>query len=150
MLEQQEKSEAIIMNKVLKWILYVLLGLILLAVIGGFLAMIFGGFGYGMMRPGIRMMEPGIRIMGPYSYHNPIGWFFGGLLCLGLILLVIVGIVALVSYLVNRDRPTQVTADAQATTVPVVEAAPERACANCGRPAQPDWKTCPYCGNPLE
>ena len=145
------------MNKVLKWILYILLGLVVLAVVGGFLAMIFGGFGYGMMRPGIRLMNPDIRMMGPAYYHRTGGFFFAGLLCLGVILLVIVGIVALVYALVNRNKKVQSTTPAQITT-PVTEttnppaemAAPTRTCSNCSKPTQEEWKTCPYCGNPLE
>ena len=145
------------MNKVLKWILYILLGLLVLAIIGGFLGMVFGGFGYGMMRPGIRLMEPGIRMMEPYYYHRTGGFLFAGLLCLGVILLVIVGIVALVYALVNRNKNAQATAPAQITSPPVVTTnppaemtAPARTCNNCGKPAQEEWKTCPYCGNPLE
>ncbi len=46
------------MNKVLKWILYILLGLVVLGVIAGIVFAIFGGYGYTMMRPGFRMMEP--------------------------------------------------------------------------------------------
>ncbi len=145
------------MNKVLKWILYILLGLVVLAVVGGFLAMVFGGFGYGMMRPGIRLMDPDIRMMAPTYYHRTGGFFFAGLLCLGVILLVIVGIVALVYALVNRNKnaqataPVQISSPASETTNPPAEmTAPARTCRNCGKPAQEEWKTCPYCGNPLE
>jgi hypothetical protein len=144
------------MNKVLKWILYILLGLVVLAVVGGFLAMIFGGFGYGMMRPGVRLMEPGIRMMEPFYYHRTGGFLFAGLLCLGVILLVIVGIVALVYALVNKNKNAQVTAPApitspvETTSQPAEMTAPIRSCSNCGKPSQEEWKTCPYCGNPLE
>jgi hypothetical protein len=146
------------MKKVLKWILYILLGLVVLSVMAGFVAMVFGGhgIGYGMMRPGFRLMEPSIRMMGPYNYHRPIGLLFGGLLCIGVILLVIVGIVALVYALVNRNKPAQTTTPAQINTVPVETStppiettAPIHTCPNCGKPSQEDWKTCPYCGNPL-
>jgi len=144
------------MSKVLKWILYILLGLVVLAVVGGFLAMIFGGFGYGMMRPGVRLVDPDIRMMAPSYYHNTGGFLFAGLLCLGVILLVIVGIVALVYALVNRNKNAQVTAPVQitppveTTSPPVQMTAPTRSCSNCGKPSQEEWKTCPYCGNPLE
>jgi hypothetical protein len=152
------------MKKVLKWILYILLGLVVLSVVAGFVAMLFGGygFGYGMMRPGFRMMEPSFRMMGAYNYHRPIGILFGGLLCLGVILLVIVGIVALVYALVNRNKPAKTTTPAQInpapdettpisaeTTAPAETTASLHTCPNCGRPSQEDWKTCPYCGNPL-
>lgn len=125
------------MSKVLKWILYVLLGLVALAVIAGIVFAIFGGYGYGMMRPGFRVMMP----MHYYSI-SPVRTIFGGLLGLGVIVLVIVGIVALVNALVRGNRPIQTNPPAQMTT-------PTRTCSNCGKPAQDDWKTCPYCGNPL-
>jgi hypothetical protein len=123
------------MSNVLKWILYILLGLVVLAVVAGIVVMVFGGYGYAMMRPGIRMMEP-------LRFHSPVRLIFGGLLGLGVFVLVIVGIVALVTALVRGNRPAQ-------TTPPAQMAAPTRTCSNCGKPAQEDWKTCPYCGNPL-
>ncbi len=130
------------MSKVLRWILYVLLGLVILAVIAGIVFAIFGGYGYAMMRPGFRTMMP----MRNY-YFNPIGAIFGGLLGLGVFVLVIVGIVALVNALVRGGRPMQSNTPAQMTTTQM--ATPSRTCPNCGKPAQEDWKTCPYCGNPL-
>jgi predicted PurR-regulated permease PerM len=138
------------MSKVLKVILYVLLGLVVLAVVAGiFFAIFNGGHGYYMMRPGIRMMEP-------YRYGNfNLGrMVFGGLFALGLFLLVVIGIVALVSFIVRGNRPTQQPTAAQmspASQEPAPAPMPTatRTCSNCGKPAQDDWKTCPYCGNPL-
>jgi len=124
------------MNKALKVVLYILLGLVILGVIAGIVFAIFGGYGYTMMRPGFRMMEP------QRFYINPIRSIFGGLLGLGVFVLVIVGIVALVNALVRGNRSVQATPPAQT-------AVPSRTCSNCGKPAQDDWKTCPYCGNPL-
>ncbi len=146
------------MSKVLKWILYVVLGLIALAVIVGIVVVIFGGLGHGYytMRPGFRMMEPY-----HYSYLNPGRMIFGGLLGLGFLILIIVGIVALISVITRGNRPAQVMQATQPVpptqptpvaemTAPTAETAPlTRTCSNCGRPAQDDWKTCPYCGNPL-
>jgi flagellar basal body-associated protein FliL len=138
------------MSKALRWILYILLGLVVLAVVAGIVFTVFGGFGYAMMRPGIRMMEP-MRF-----YYHPARSIFGGLLCLGVILLVIVGIVSLVYALTHKNQPTQTippvqtaTPLDQVTTPPAEEATPTHTCSNCGKPAQEDWKTCPYCGNPL-
>jgi hypothetical protein len=125
------------MNKALKWILYVFLGLVVLAVLAGIVFMIFGGVGYGMVRPGIRMMEP-MR----YHYFSPVRAIFGGLLGLGVVVLVIIGIIALVNAIVHSNRKIESNPPAQVT-------APARTCSNCGKPAQEDWKTCPYCGNPL-
>ncbi len=130
------------MSKALKVILYFLLGLVVLAVIAGVVFAIFGAFRFGMMRPGIRMMEP-LR----YSF-SPFRMIFGGLFGLGVFILVIVGIVALVYALVRGNRPAQTPSSAPITTTAQVTA-PTRTCSNCGKLAQEDWKTCPYCGNLL-
>jgi hypothetical protein len=142
------------MSKVLKWILYVALGLVVLALIAGIFIAIFGGLGHGyyMMRPGFRMMEPY-----QFGYYSPVRGIFAGLLGLGLLMLIIVGIVALVNVIIRGNRPAQMTQTNQpaqtiqpAQSVPAAEiASPTRTCSNCGKPAQEDWKTCPYCGNPL-
>jgi hypothetical protein len=147
------------MSKVFKWILYILIGLVIIVVISGAVFAGFGalrGFGNGMVRPGLRMMEPNIRMMGAYQYHNPTWVIFGGLLCLGVILLVIVGIVGLVYALTHRNQPvhnlpaTQVTAPPAEVVAPTAEEVmPIRTCVNCGKPAQEEWNTCPYCGSPL-
>ena len=130
------------MSKALKVILFILLGLVVLAVIAGVVFAIFGAFRYGMVHPGIRMMEP-FR----YSF-NPLRMIFGGLLGLGVFILVIVGILALVYALVRGNRPAQTSTSAPMNTTTQVPA-PTRTCSNCGKPAHEDWKTCPYCGNPL-
>jgi len=134
------------MNKVLKWILYVLLGLVILAIIAGIVFAVFGGYGYAMMRPGIRMMEP-YRSFG-FGGFSPLRAIFGGLLGLGIFILVIVGIVALVNALVRGNRPAAYSQPAQ-PVASVQPAAAAHNCPNCGKPAQEDWKTCPYCGTPL-
>jgi zinc-ribbon domain len=145
------------MRKVLKWVLYILLGLVALSVVAGVVVMVFGGLRYGMMGPSVRVYEPGFRMMehGRYYFHSGLP-IFGGLLCLGVIVLVIVGIVALVNALVHRNKPAQIAPPAQVVTEPAQPAisteevsAPTHTCANCGKPTQADWKTCPYCGNPL-
>jgi hypothetical protein len=125
------------MNKALKWILYILLGLIILAVVAGILFAVFGGLRYGIVRPGFRMVEP-MR----YRSFSPFQAIFGGLFGLGVVVLVIVGIVALINALKQNNKTIQ-------STPPAEIAAPARTCSNCGKPAQEDWKTCPYCGNPL-
>ena len=147
------------MSKVLKWILYVLLGLVVLAVIAGIFFAIFGvGHAFPMMRQGFRTVQPGFRMMQPYRYNYfyPGRAIFGGLFALGLFLLVVIGIIALISFLVRGNRPAQQPPAAQmAPLSPAPTPSPEpmpvstRTCSNCGKPAQDDWKTCPYCGNPL-
>jgi hypothetical protein len=85
------------------------------------------GYGYGMMggRYG------GYGMMGGYGFSP-----FGGLMWLiplGTLTLVVLGIVWLVNNL-NASKNVQ---------------ASPRVCASCGKAAQADWKTCPYCGNTL-
>ncbi len=135
------------MNKVLKWILYVLLAIVVLAVIAGIVLAFLGPARYAMMRPGIRMMAP-------YGFNNfgfsPFRAIFSGLIGLGIIILIIVGIVALVSFLTGgMRRSTSVTPAPPMQPTQPAAAAPARTCPNCGKPAMEDWKTCPYCGTML-
>ncbi|NJD57964.1 MAG: hypothetical protein C3F13_17050 [Anaerolineales bacterium] len=131
------------MSKVLKWILYILLGLVCLAIVAGIILAFVGfGHGYNMMRPGFQMMQPYY-----YSHYYPGGGLFRGLLGLGFLVLVIVGVVALVNAIINSNRRSQALPPAQVP--PATPEVPARTCANCGKPAQEDWHTCPYCGNPL-
>ena len=133
------------MSKVLKWILYVLLGLVVLAIIAGVVFAFFSPARYVMNHPGIRMMAP-------YGYYrvgiSPLRAIFGGLFGLGIFVLIIIGIVALVNAIVRGNRTTMVT-QPQQPLQPTQSAAAARPCPNCGKPAQEDWKTCPYCGTPL-
>jgi hypothetical protein len=84
------------------------------------------GFGYGMMN------GHGYGMMGGYGFPP-----FGGLMWiipLGTLALVVLGIVWLVNNL-SSSQNTQ---------------AQSHVCASCGKVAQADWKTCPYCGNSLQ
>ena len=136
------------MNKVLKWVLIVLGGLVVLAIIAGIVLAFVYRPGFVMMRPGFRMMQPFRNNGERFGFgFSPLRMIFGGLFGLGIFLLVIVGIVALVNMLVRSGRSTQTLPPAQPAAM--APAAPARTCSNCGRPTQEDWKTCPYCGNPL-
>ncbi len=123
------------MNKVLKWILFVLLGLVVLAVVAG-IVMFSWRFGFGGMRDGYWMMN---HMRG---FVSPAGLVFAWFFRLGVALLFIVGIVGLVYSLTRGKQPAQ-------TTPSATPAMPSRTCANCGKPAQDDWTTCPYCGHSL-
>jgi len=109
------------------WILAIILGLVLLLVLPSLFMMgqFFGG-GYGG------------RMGGWYGSMHPYGWgmmLFGWLVPAGIVVLLVVGAVALFNSL---NRPGN-------STPPVVI----WKCANCGKPAQADWTTCPYCGKSL-
>lgn len=111
------------------WIVAIVLGLLLLfllpSLIGG---RWWGDSMHGMMRPGM---------LGSWGFMGPLAFFGMALMWLipvGVVALAVAGVVALVNGL-NRGthRP----------------AAFDRQCANCQKPAQSDWVTCPYCGNAL-
>ena len=60
----------------------------------------------------------------------PFGMLFIWLIPLGTLFLLVFGILWLVNHLTGTG-------------------APARTCTRCGKSAQADWKTCPYCGNAL-
>jgi hypothetical protein len=79
-------------------------------------------------------------MMGGYNAMHPFGWggmLLGWLIPVSVIVLLIVGAVALVNSVNKSGKPT------------LPPAAPSRTCPNCGKPAQFDWNTCPYCGQKL-
>ncbi|MDI6696663.1 MAG: zinc ribbon domain-containing protein [Anaerolineales bacterium] len=93
-------------------------------------------WGYGGMMGGYGMMGRG------YGFVNPLGWLgmaFMWLFPVAILVLIVVGAVTLINALTrSANTPTQ--------TIPPVSG---RACQNCGKPAQVDWNTCPYCGQNL-
>jgi hypothetical protein len=92
-----------------------------------------GGPGYlGVMGPYGRGMMGGFGFV-PFGW---IGILLMGAFPFGLLVLVLLGIVLLVRAV---SRPT---------SQPVI--APARICPNCKRPAQADWRNCPYCGTALQ
>ena len=124
------------MNKA-NWTVVAVFGIVVLFVflIG---ASLLGGFGgYGGYNRGWGMMGPGM--MGGWGFA-PFGWIgmlLMGLFPLGFLVLLALGIVWLVKTVGQAGSGQQ----------PV---APARACPNCHRPAQSDWRNCPYCGTALE
>ncbi len=126
------------MKSVIGWILALILGLALIAVLAAFF--LFGsryggmmrdfGFGYGMMRPG-------------FGFIFPFGWIgmlFGMLIPGGLFVLLVVGGIWVLTLLAIYNRPVN----------PPLQNVATRNCPNCGKPVQADWKACPYCGTALE
>jgi predicted lipid-binding transport protein (Tim44 family) len=113
------------------WIAALILALILILVLPGlFLTGRNWGGAYGGMMGG--------GMMGGYGYLSPFGFIGMRLMWLipaGLLVLLALGAVSLFQSLI---RPGISTATA-----------PDRKCASCGKPVQPDWSTCPYCGTKL-
>jgi uncharacterized membrane protein len=92
-----------------------------------------GGRGYG----GWGMMGPGMMGGRGFAPFGWIGMLLMWLFPLGFGVLVALGIVWLVRA-IGQGRSGQ------------QPAAPARTCPNCHRPAQADWRNCPYCGTALE
>ena len=144
-------------SRTAKWIIGILLSLVVLAVVvlGGLWLLNWFGQGYGMMGPrgmmpffdGRQMPFDGMR---PYRGIFPFGGFrilgllAGGLACLGFLVLLVAGVIALAR---GTGRPSQ-PAVTPTSIAPQSPAATET-CPNCGRPVQADWSHCPYCGEDL-
>ena len=95
-------------------------------------------------------MMGGRGMMGGYFF--PFGFLWMGIMLivpLAVLVLVVAGGVALGNSLTRTGN----SAPPPAVTTPATPAAPAvtsgRTCGNCGKPAQADWNTCPYCGNAL-
>ncbi len=116
------------MKSTIGWILAILFGLLLLFLLPS--VWMFGRSwmgGYGGM-------------MGGFNPMHSFGWsgmFLGWLIPVGVIVLLVVGTVALIN---NFNRSGHLTQP---------PATQSRICPNCGKPAQGDWNTCPYCGQKL-
>jgi hypothetical protein len=122
------------MKNIWKWILGIVLVLVLFFGPTLFrLAFPTLGYGYGMMgygRGGMTLAPGASAGVGGFGFF-PFGMGLIWLFPLGAIALIVLGVVWLVNSL-NSSKTGQ-----------------GRACPSCGKPAQADWKTCPYCGNSL-
>jgi hypothetical protein len=157
------------MNKTTKWILGIIAGVILLAVIACAAVVVlnmWGGTGWMMGSRSGRLWDgrgimPGQSMHGSWSgsFFSPIRMLAPALICLGLITLIIAGMVALV---LNQQQkkgtvpapvPPAPPAEAvQATST--IDATPadeqaEKTCSSCQHVISEDWKVCPYCGTPV-
>lgn len=121
------------MKKVFSWFL-IIAAVLLLAL--PLLWMISSLWGYGGMMGGYGMMGR------YYGYMNPFGWIGMAMMWLipaAFLVILITGAVALINNLATpSNRNPQAGASASG-----------RVCQSCGRPAQADWNTCPYCGQSL-
>jgi hypothetical protein len=115
------------MKNIWKWIVFGLIVflvafMIALPAFGGWRVMPHAAFGYGMMRGGM------------------MGWGWGGFGGIGMLIgsllpiLAIAGVAALIYSLMKRHAPSE---------PPALPATP---CASCGKPLDPGWMACPYCG----
>lgn len=147
------------MKKVWKWVIGIVIGLVVLAVLVGVGFLVFGGFhairidngytrGWSQQAPGMmpyngfggHMRGPGMMGRGGML---PFGGFIAGLVCLGFIALIVFGIFWLVRATrksTHLDSPAPITTPAAMST-PLMDT-----CKKCGKPIQTDWMNCPYCG----
>ncbi len=135
------------MKKVWKWIVGIVLGLVVLAVLVGVGFMVRSNFQVyradALISRGFSERGPGMMSYGGFGSHMsgfgmmPFGGFFGGLFSLGFLALVVLGIVWLVSSL-RTPKPVEASAAMPAAVVD--------SCKKCGMPIQGGWKVCPHCG----
>ena len=149
------------MKPVWKWIIGIVVGLIVMALLSGAVIMVRGNFsvhkiiavrvpgwpsqendqrgfrGPEDMMPGFGMRGYGMGGPGMMGYGRmePLGGIFMGLISLGFLALLALGIVWLVRSL---RTPKQ-----------AVAAVAMHDCPKCGQPVQEDWKNCPHCGKKL-
>ncbi len=121
------------MKKTIGWVLAIV-AILLLALPA--LWIISNWWGYGGMMGGYGMMGRG------YGFVNPLAWLgmaFMWLFPAAILVLIVAGAVALINALTrSTNTPAQMGPSAS-----------DRVCRNCGKPAQADWNTCPYCGQSL-
>ena len=147
------------MKKVWKWVIGIVIGLVVLAVLVGVGFLVFGRYhavriengytrGWSQQGPGMmpyngfgeHMRGPGMMGRGGMM---PFGGFIGGLICLGFLVLIVFGIFWLVR---ATRKSTRVDSPAYITTPAAMPAHLMDTCKKCGKPIQADWKNCPYCG----
>ncbi len=166
------------MKKVFKWIIGILIGLVVIAVVlgaGFMVARRFGGVSWTresrlaqrgdfdqntpwQNMPRQNMQRNFGRNDMPMYYYGGMGYRpFGGFTLIGRLVggvfrLAILGLVIFLAVTLAL-RPRQTRLPAAASTAPPAPEATQAAvltCPHCAREIRADWKHCPYCGNSLE
>ena len=118
------------MNRI-NWTVVVIVGIILIIVL--FVVGLLGGWGYpGGGYRAWAMMGPGMMGGWGFSPFGGIGMLFMWLFPAGFIILTALGVAWLARNLGSPSLPPA-----------------GRACPNCGRGVQADWRHCPHCGTAL-
>ena len=118
------------------WVRYLLIFIGVFIVVFAVALPLFFGRGYGMM------MRFGVQ---PYAFRMPMmfGGSFGFIMFFALLRLLVWA--ALIGLLIWGVIALVRRGSAPAQSMPSVI----RTCSNCGRPLQPGWVACPYCGAPV-
>ncbi|KAF0108481.1 MAG: hypothetical protein FD146_1055 [Anaerolineaceae bacterium] len=124
-----------------KWIIGIVLGLLVLAVLTGVGFAFRTGYWGCDMRAWDGFDRTTVSSVGMMPFGGmyrsvgmmPFGGFLGGLIPLGVLTLIVLGIIWLVRSLRQPAAPTALPA----------------ACGKCGKVVQPDWNNCPSCGKKL-
>ena len=114
------------MKNILKWILGIVIVLV-----------VFFGLGFLFRFAGLRHVFYGWNVG-----HMPMMGFGFGFMPFGMIFMWLIPLAFLVMLVLGVIWAVKSLQGPQAST-------PSRVCGQCGKAAQPDWKNCPYCGNPL-
>ena len=144
------------MKTVWKWIIGIVLGLVVLAVLVGVGFMLRSNFhadrAVVQFSRGFYERGPGMMPYGGFEHMRapgllgrcirPFGGFFAGLSSLGFLALVVLGIIWLVRSL-RTPKPVVFVPAAMPVAMPPAIVNP---CQKCGRPLQDEWKVCPHCG----
>jgi len=148
--------------KVIAWIFAIIVGLSLIVAAVGLIFFARNRFFFGGMMNFPGRMHPNF---GPYMMYPRVGFgfsFLGWLIPLGLFVLLILGGIGIFLSLRRPSASTAMPAPgaapmmaSQPISTPVDESwveptpAPGRVCSHCGKLAQTDWVTCPYCSQSL-
>lgn len=129
------------------------------------------GDDYGQRFPGMRPFRDdgwgwrGMPMRGPgmmgFGRRLPFMGFLGGLFCLGVLVLFVLGIIWLVRTLQKPKAVAPAVAPLAAPVVtraeavapvsePLTPVAEVHPCPNCGEPVQESWNHCPNCGEKLK
>ncbi|MCL4562972.1 MAG: zinc ribbon domain-containing protein [Chloroflexi bacterium] len=131
-------------------ILWIVTGVVILAILVAVPLLgrvFFGGFGGRLVERGSFGYRP--PMMGFYGFpFFPFGMILGWLIPLGLIVLVVLAAIEIGRSLGRSNSVAQATIS-QVPPAAAPAPTPARTCAHCGKPAQADWTTCPYCGSQL-
>lgn len=152
------------MSKTMRWIVGIAAGLVVVCVVVAIGFLVFNRINGPVWAFGGRVaprnvipwddmpIRPRWLPGGMSRYFFPFGSFFGGLVGLGFLFLIVLGIVALVLSLTGSRKPAAPIVSQEPSAAYPEQSdmtTPARPCPNCQRSVNEDWSYCPYCGTAL-